>query len=125
MKQFIIENWASLLVIVLFFGYILYLVINKRWEQLRVTAYKLIRQAERVFVGTKRGQEKFNFVLDRLYTLIPGWLQFFVDRETLKEKLQEWYNHVKDYLDDAKINNSFQPPGEDPTGNETNSFPII
>jgi hypothetical protein len=125
MKGFLMQNWATILILLMAFGYVLYLVCNKKWEQLRVTAYRLILQAEKVFTGTKRGQERFEFVLDRLYSLIPGWLQFFVDRKTLREKLQEWYNHVKDYLDDAKINGSSKPPGEDLGDNETNSFPII
>ncbi|QNU67278.1 hypothetical protein EHE19_001660 [Ruminiclostridium herbifermentans] len=106
MLEFIVSNFSTILLGLAVFFYVFYLVLNKRWEKLRKLAYKFILQAEKEITGTKKGQERFEFVIKELYLLMPKWLQIFITEETLKEKLQEWYNDVKDYLDDGKINNS-------------------
>lgn len=106
MKEFLLQNWFIILIGLIFVVYIVYLLINKRWAKLREIAYKLIRQAESVIVGTKRGQERFNLVLDQLYNMIPAWLRFFMPKSLLEQKLQEWFDLIKDSLDDGKINNS-------------------
>lgn len=80
MKEFLIANWASILIVAVIAGYELFLVANRRWEQLRSTAYKLILEAEKVITGMKRGQDRFKYVMDRLYLLVPTRLQFFVQK---------------------------------------------
>ena len=112
MKEFILSNWPTILLCMAVFFYVFYLAWNKRWDELRKLAYKLILQAEKGISGSKKGQQRFASVLGELYTLIPGWLQFFVSEDSLKEKLQDWFNDVKDYLDDGKINGSTEtkPP---------------
>ena len=87
-------------------GYALFLAVTKQWAKLRVIGYKLILQAEKAITGTKKGQERFEFVFYKLYNLIPGWLQLFVSEESLLEKLQEWFVELKDYLDNGKIDQS-------------------
>jgi hypothetical protein len=62
--------------------------------------------AEKVITGTKRGQERFELVLKQVYSLIPPWLQFFVTESDLREQLQKWYDCIKDYLDNGKVDNS-------------------
>ena len=106
MKEFILNNLSTILLCLAVFFYVFYLILNKRWEKLRKLAYKFILQAENEITGTKRGQERFEFVIKELYLLIPKWLQLFITEESIKEKLHEWFNDVKDFLDDGKINNS-------------------
>lgn len=110
MFDFLINYWPVILIGIGFVGYILYLIINRRWEKLRELAYKMIGQAESVIVGTKKGQERFNLVLEQLYSIIPAWLRFFIPRRLLEQKLQEWFDLIKDSLDDGKINDSIKPP---------------
>lgn len=110
MKEFLLQYWFIILAGLVFIGYIAYLAINRRWDKLREIAYKLIRQAEKAITGTKMGQERFNTVLTQLYNMIPAWLRFFIPKSLLEQKLQEWYDFIKDTLDDGKINNSTQPP---------------
>ena len=104
--DFIKANWVSIIIVAVTAGYALYLAFTKQWARLRASAYKLILEAEKVIRGTKRGQDRLEYVLDRLYCLMPTWLQFFVSEESLREKLQEWFEHLKDYLDDGKKNQS-------------------
>lgn len=106
MKEFLAGNWFVLLLGVLLLGFIVYLVITRQWEKLRGIAYALMLQAERIF-SDGEGKKKFEAVFEKLYyDLIPAWLRLFVAPEGIREKLQEWYDIAKDYLDDGKIDKS-------------------
>jgi hypothetical protein len=106
MKNFIIQQWPPIVIIAVFLFWVGYLAVNRKWVQLRSMAYRMILQAEKVITGTKRGQERFELVFDRVYSLIPPWLRFFILESDLREQLQEWYNDIKDYLDNGKIDGS-------------------
>lgn len=106
MKEFLLANWISIVVIVALAGNVLYLVINKKWDILRAEAYKAMLLAETAIIGTQQGQNKFNSVFVQLYSMLPAWLRFFIPANTLKVKLQEWYEQIKDFLDNGKVDNS-------------------
>lgn len=110
MREILINNLVTIIILIVCIIYIAYLVIKHRWIKLREIAYKLIRQAEITITGTKKGQERFEQVISQLYIIIPPWLRFFVSQTLLEKKLQEWFELIKDSLDDGKINNSNQPP---------------
>lgn len=97
-----IQNLIALIVVLLIVGYALYLTLMKKWVELREFAYALMLSAERLYKDYQ-GQEKFELVFKQVYDLIPVWLQRFVPPESLREKLQEWYDIAKDYLDDGII----------------------
>jgi hypothetical protein len=63
-------------------------------------------KAEIIITGTKRGQERFEYVFQKVYSLLPLWVQFIYPPGDLKAKLQEWFDIAKDKLDDNIINNS-------------------
>ena len=75
-------------------------------ETIRRDAYTLFLRAENMFKGSKRGQEKMNWVIKQIHDIIPNWLRFFVGEEELKEMLQVWFDCIKDLLDDGKYNKS-------------------
>ncbi len=104
--EFLKEYWVTIVFVLGVAIYIGYLLFNRRWDKIREKAYKLIRQAEETVIGTKMGQERFDIVLTQLYNLIPAWLKFFIPRSFLEQKLQEWFDLIKDSLDDGEINNS-------------------
>lgn len=106
MKDFIISNWITILIVLAVIGYTTYLVIRKKWQQLRADAYQLMLKAEFLLKGTKRGQERFDYVFQKVYSLLPLWLQFFYPPGELKKKLQEWFDIAKDKMDDGYINKS-------------------
>ncbi|EPR11456.1 hypothetical protein [Ruminiclostridium papyrosolvens] len=110
MKDFYISNWFVILICLCFACYIGYLIVKQRWSKLRELAYKLFRQAEKAVTGTKKGQERFDIVLNQLYNFVPAWLRLFIPRTYLEQKLQEWFNLIKDSLDDGELNNSVKPP---------------
>ncbi len=68
-----------------------------RW--LKVEAYKFMLIAEKEWERDKGfGRTKFNFVLNRLYPLLPKSLIYFVSKEDLAKTLQKWYNDARYYL---------------------------
>ncbi len=106
MKDFLITNWFILLIAAVFMAFDIYLAVTKQWGKLREQAYALMLQAERIF-SSDEGKKKFDAVFDQLYyNLIPAWMRLFISPDTVKEKLQEWYDLAKDYLDNGKIDNS-------------------
>jgi hypothetical protein len=104
--EFIKQYWYLIIMSLMLIFYASYLAFNRRWDELRKIAFRLIRQAEKTITGTKMGRERFNHVLDQLYNTLPAWVRFFVPKLTLERKLQEWFEEVKDYLDDGKMNGS-------------------
>lgn len=110
MRDFLLNYGPTLIILLAFAVYVIVLAINHKWQQLRTTAYKLMLQAESVITGTKRGQERFEVVFAQLYSLIPAWLRFFFPETLVRQKLQEWYDTVKDYFDNGKIDGSTKLP---------------
>lgn len=106
MKGFLISNWVTILIVLAITGYIAYLIMRKQYDRLRAEAYSFMLKAEFLMTGTKRGQERFEYVFQKVYSLLPFWAQFWYTPGELKEKLQEWFNIAKDKLDDNIINNS-------------------
>ena len=98
-----IQDLITLFVVLLIIGYALYLTIIKKLVELREFAYALMLQAERLYKDNQ-GKEKFEVVFREVYDLIPVWLQKLIPPESIREKLQEWYDLAKDYLDDGYIN---------------------
>ena len=107
MKDFLIGNWQTLVIILLAVGFAVYLVLNKKWAELRTYIYRLIRLAEKTITGTKAGKTRFDYVFNKLYMLcIPKWLQIFFPKALARKIIQNCFDNVKDYLDDGKINGS-------------------
>lgn len=106
MKNFILQHWPSIVIIGAFLIYCGILAWQKKWDQLRGIAYKLILQAERAITGTKKGRERFDTVFHQIYSLVPAWLRFFFPESTVQEQLQAWYVEIKDYMDNGKIDGS-------------------
>lgn len=111
MKNFIIQNWLYIAIILVAAVYIVYLVATKNWPGLRLLAYKAMLRAEKVY-REKGGEAKFNLVLAKIYAKYP-LIDLLMDEVTLKQKLQDWFDIAKDELDDGMINDSVEkhPPG--------------
>jgi hypothetical protein len=105
MKDFIIQNWASVVIIIAFLAIIAVLILQKRWGALRTLAYRMMLAAEMAF-SSGEGKAKFEAVFQTVYDLIPEWFKIFVPEDLLRRKLQEWFNMAKDWADDGIINNS-------------------
>jgi hypothetical protein len=110
LREFLIDNWPYLVILLGFLGYVLYLIFTRNWPGLRTFAYMIMLRAEKVY-KSKGGEEKLNLVLDKIYEKYP-LIDLLMDKGTLKQKLQDWYDIAKDQMDDGEQNGSIHPPGK-------------
>lgn len=105
MKDFIAQNYASIVIILAFIVVVAVLIIQKKWGALRELAYKIMLAAEMAF-SSGEGKKKFETVFMTVYNLIPAWFKIFVPEDLLRRKLQEWFDLAKDWADDGSVNGS-------------------
>ena len=66
-------------------------------EYLRGAAVEFIARAEREFEGTKRGGEKFAWVVNGLYNLLPDTLKPFIGKDLIESIVQSVFDSVEGY----------------------------
>ena len=66
-------------------------------ERLRGMAADYIARAEAAYQGTKRGGEKFEWVVTALYGLLPDAVTPFISRETVEDIVQGVFDSVESY----------------------------
>lgn len=102
MIEFILSNINAIGSLVVLFGLLLWALWTRQWDLLRITAYSLMLQAERL-MATKQGKAKMDVVFVEIWQRLPVWLKRFVTEQTLRDKLQGWYNIAKNSLGDETI----------------------
>lgn len=105
MTEFILKNFEVIAGAILALVLLIYAVATRQWGLLQISAYRLMLSAERL-MATAPGKAKMEMVFAAAWQQIPRGLKFFITEKTLREKLQEWYNLAKDFLDDGKRNRS-------------------
>lgn len=103
--NFIFENFETIVGMIVGLVLIGWGVYTRQWNLVKLSAYQFMLSAERL-LQAKPGKEKMEEVFVATWASLPKWLKKFVTQETLREKLQEWYELAKDYLDNSKIDNS-------------------
>ena len=61
------------------------------------SAAKYIVKAEKTFEGTQRGGEKFEWVVEYLFTLLPVPMRAFITREMIGDIVQGAFDAMADY----------------------------
>ena len=77
------------------------IVILKLCSKFRGKVYQLFLLAEK---EAKKGF-KMDYVVERIYDMLPTTISFFVNEKVLRYILQKMFDVVKDFLQDGKINN--------------------
>lgn len=83
-----------------------YYLQNASLEDIRADVYDLFLQAEHTFTETEAGQQKMKWVIQQARGLLPLWAQCIISEELLESVIEEWFDMVKDLLDDGKFNKS-------------------
>lgn len=78
----------------------------KGLDGIRGDVYQLILKAEHVYNASGQGEQKLKWVVQQARSLLPRWLQVIVSEEMLIKVIEEWFEAVKDLLDDGKVNGS-------------------
>ena len=71
-----IENWLSVI---------------------KSSAEKYIVRAEREFVGTQRGGEKFEWVINYLFSLLPEWVKPYISPNMIADIVQSTFDAMAEY----------------------------
>lgn len=77
----------------------------KGLEGIRNDVYKLFCVAENEFVYGANS-EKFNYVINQAYALLPPVMRLFISEELLRKFVQALFDSVKDLLDNGKLDKS-------------------
>lgn len=95
------ENYIEILkvaLIVIFGGFAIYAKTNQKLLELAVKAVEFINDAEVAFKDTtKAGGQKFEFVVNHLYALVPTILKSIITKEILAEITQRTFDKIEAY----------------------------
>lgn len=94
MIEFITAHWASIIVILLFIGLIVFLALRGKKQIIYKMLYALVTEAEKQY-GAGTGSIKFAEVMTKVYSMLPGVIKIFITYDTLSK----W---IEDALADAK-----------------------
>lgn len=95
-------NWDIFVIIVaciaglLIVGGIIYFCI--KYRTIRHMVLDLVIKAEEQFAGSKRGQEKYQYVLEVISAFVPKWLKIFINESTLDKLIEEAVVKLKEML---------------------------
>lgn len=77
---------------------VLKFVYNVKKNGLRTTAINLIVEAEKAF-GSKKGQEKMEYVVNAIKSLIPYPFNLLITTDAVRSFCQSIFDEIKDALD--------------------------
>jgi hypothetical protein len=81
-----------------------YLILTS--EKFRDVVYDLVCEAEETIKGTKKGQERYNYVVDQIHEWLPIWLKPFVTKTIIKKIIERAVARMKLALARKKLLNS-------------------
>lgn len=112
MKEFLMSNWASLVVILTFVAVLVYLAVRGKKDIVAKILYALVTEAEKIY-GNGTGSVKFAYVVEKAYSYLPAVLKVFITYERLKQMIEDalaaakikWAEEagISDYLKEPEI----------------------
>jgi len=98
--------WEFRYILIVIFGVIVFALFE--WEKFKSIAYKTMLQAKTLAKDTilSSGQEQEDWVVDKLYLIMPIPFRVFLNKDLLRTIVKSVYDKAKDFLDDGKINGS-------------------
>lgn len=94
MIDFIVANWTSILVVLVFIAVIVFLAVRGKKKIIYKMLYTLVTEAEKQY-GAGTGSIKFAEVMTKIYSMLPTIIKVFITYETL----EKW---IENALEDAK-----------------------
>ena len=98
--------WEFRYILIVIFCVIIFALFE--WEKFKSVAYKTMLQAKTLAKDTilSSGQEQEDWVVDKLYLIMPIPFRVFLNKDLLRTIVKSVYDKAKDFLDDGKINGS-------------------
>lgn len=98
MIDFIVSNWDSVLVIILFTVGILFMIKKGATRQVNEILFYLATEAEREF-GNGTGALKYAAVTTWLYERLPSVIKILFTDKQIDQMIENAVDDMKDYLD--------------------------
>ena len=86
---------------------IYYYVTTSTLEEIRADVYQLFLKVEHEF-ESGQGKQKLEHVVSLARSMLPKWAQAIFTYDLLYMIIDEWFDEIKDLLDDGKSNNSIE-----------------
>lgn len=104
--EFLNLVWEYKFIIVMVLYIVLYAFFE--WEKFKIKAYAVMLQAKKMtkYEIIKSGEQQEEWVVKRLYQLMPKACVRFVSEDNMRKVVHWMYRKAKDYLDDSKLNGS-------------------
>ena len=103
-----VPMWLVILVVAILAATVIAMTVTylreRTLDQIRADVYQLFLRAEHRYKESAQGQQKMKWVIQQARGLLPEWAKAIISEEFLALVLQEWFNGVKDLLDDGKMN---------------------
>ncbi len=110
MKEFIINNWILLLIVLTIIGVLVFLALRGKKEIIAKILYTLVTEAEKHF-GGGTGSLKFAYVVEKIYSYLPSFVKMFITYKRLKTMIENALDKAKKkWLEETGISNYLKPP---------------
>lgn len=99
-------DWRFVIIVVL--AFVIWAIADFKNFKLLVVQVMLIAKSKAKDLVLKSGKEQEDFVVDKVYEIMPVRLKVFISKDLLRKFVQKLYHSIKDYLDDKQLNNSVE-----------------
>lgn len=103
-----VPMWLIILVIAFLAATVIAMTVTylreRTLDQIRADVYQLFLAAEHRYKESAQGRQKMKWVIQQARGLLPEWAKAIISEELLSLVLQEWFDGIKDLLDDGKMN---------------------
>lgn len=103
-----VPMWLIILVIAFLAATVIAMTVTylreRTLDQIRADVYQLFLAAEHRYKESDQGRQKMKWVIQQARGLLPEWAKAIISEEFLVLVLQEWFDGIKDLLDDGKMN---------------------
>ena len=96
MIDFIINNWVSTVLVLIFIGVIVFLALRGKKNIIYKMIYTLVDEAEKLY-GSKTGKMKFAYVMEKVYAKLPAIFRIFITYSTLEKWIEKALAEAKEY----------------------------
>ena len=97
MLEFLKNNIANIVVVVVFIGVLILAVRFGYINKVKQVLLYLVTEAERIY-GGKTGEIKFAWVAEKIYSMLPTIVKMFISTETIEMLINKAVEDMKEYL---------------------------
>lgn len=95
--EYLMANWESLVVVLVFIAGLLVLLRFGKVDTVRKIVLSLVVQAEKT-LGSGTGELKYAYVIDHLYDKLPAIISFLFTKKEIDNMIEDSVKKLKDVL---------------------------